>query len=74
MTGQYPGDRATGRSTAEALEQIAHAIKNPGRPHKISDHSGLRAGIEHTRFQMCNMVRSLGLKHFTFTADTVRFG
>lgn len=65
-TGQYPGDRATGRTTAQALRAIADAIDNPYVPVALVDHSGVRGGFENLSCVTKHIVAVLQLKHFHF--------
>lgn len=60
-TGQYPGSRGTGRTTALALEAIAQAIRNPGKVVEVCDHSGHLPKYAAT--VVIGIVRSLGLRH-----------
>lgn len=60
-TGQYPGKRGTGRTTAMALESIAQAIRNPEKVVEVRDHSGHLPKYAATL--VISMVRRLGLRH-----------
>lgn len=72
--GEYPGERFTGRSTALALRVIAEAIENPGKKVLIRDHVNLHRANNHLRGTVQEFVRKLGLRHFVFTEDTIKFG
>ena len=60
-TGQYPGKRGTGRTTAMALEAIAQAIRHPEQAVDVRDHSGHLPKYAAT--VVIGMVRRLGLRH-----------
>lgn len=66
-SGEYPGDRMTGRSTAQALRFIANAIDNPNVPQKIEDHYGNRLADVGLGGTVCGMIEKLGLKHLHVT-------
>ena len=61
-TGEYPGPRKTGRSTARALRLIAEAISAPETGVNITDHE---SGMPAQKFAdtVVGIVRKLGLRH-----------
>jgi hypothetical protein len=79
--GEYPGDRATGRSTAAALTCIAEAMRRPGVNLPVYDHHGTTLANAHLRQLTESAVEALGLEHFHFGRShinsvhwTIRFG
>ena len=67
-TGEYyPLDRRTGRSTAQALQYLAHAICDPHTPVAIVDHYGTEKANKALAKSMQHMADLLGLKHMVFT-------
>jgi hypothetical protein len=76
-TGFYfPEERATGRSTAQALRAIAAAINQPYTAIDLKDHSGTPGGNRYLLEQAKKMVAQLELKHFVFNTarTTIQFG
>lgn len=75
-SGQHPGNRRTGRSTAIALRILADAISCPRRPIQVVDHDPRRCAQEHTFYMVHDMATALGLQHLKFNTHkfTVTFG
>lgn len=74
-TGEYPDStRCTGRSTSQALRGLAWCIRNPYKTLRVVDHHNTVTAHRLLRKTMQEMVEKLGLKHFYFTDDCVRFG
>lgn len=67
---QYPGDRCTGRSTAQALRAIADAIDMPHCQVNLIDHSNVRGGFENLNHITQEIVKTLQLNHFHFSRGT----
>ena len=74
VTGCYPGQRRTGRSTALALRLISESIKRPGEWLSIKDHHDSRMADHHLRQMIQDIVLKLGLEGFTFREDKIGFG
>ena len=74
-TGEYfPETRGTGRTTVQALRAIAYAIEHPGDQLYPQDHNGTGTANRELVRVIRRMVEALNLQHFTFTAESVRFG
>lgn len=74
MTGRYPGDRRTGRTTALALQYIAKAIQEPRKWHEPKDHHDSLMMREHLTALCRDMVNKLGLEGFVFRKGAMTFG
>lgn len=61
--GEYPGARMTGQSTAQALNFIASAIRNPGVGIVIVDHHGTTLANIALGIMIDDMIAMLNLKH-----------
>lgn len=66
--------RGTGRSTAQAFDYLALAMRNPHQWHKVEDHSRchFQSAILCARLQ--DYIRSLGLDHFIVAGGKISFG
>jgi len=58
--------RQTGRSTVQALRNIAWLIENPGKVLKVEDHFGTTAASRNLLAMMRQMVMDMELKHIHF--------
>lgn len=61
-TGEYPGDRATGRSTSQALGYISSAIRNPDKPIRLIDHWGTTGAHDCLADMVVDIISKLGLR------------
>lgn len=62
-TGLYDPSRMTGRSTADALELLARAIRNPNVPQFAQDHTGLSRMSEEVLNTALRIAHQTGLEH-----------
>ena len=74
MTGEYPGERCTGRTTALAFEYIAKAIRNPGKELIPQDHHPGTPANRELCYKIRLIVEKLELQGFKFKMDTIQFG
>lgn len=73
-TGEYPGDRATGRTEALALEWVARAIREPRKWHYPQDHHRTQLAHDILSHRCREIVQQLGLRGFTFRRDSMTLG
>lgn len=69
----FPEERASGRTTAEAIYYLGFAMRNPGTKVRVTTNHG-----RDTRFEQRNLLeliacyaRTLELKHFTFDGNAM---
>lgn len=75
-TGEHPGQRRTGRSTAQALRLLSEAIRQPGIVMLVKDHHGTVNADRNLVQRMREIVELLHLEEITFRMDvpSVCFG
>lgn len=73
-SGEYPGSRATGRSTAQALRLIAQCIESPRTWYACLDHHGTRLSHANLRHTAQGLVSDMGLRYFKFRDTEMCFG
>lgn len=73
-TGEYPGLRRTGRSTAQALRLISECIQRPGVWMQPHDHHGTTTANRQLLCLIQDTVAKLELTGFSFQDTRMGFG